>query len=368
MADSGFRLLIAGGKTGGHLFPGIAVAEAVKNLDPHAAILFVGTGSRFEIDALEPYGFDHSAIVSSGIKGKGILEKLKALASVPVSLVQAAWIIRGFRPDVVLGVGGYSSGPVVLTARLMGIKTALQEQNAIPGITNRILAHMVHTIFTAFEETSGFPVGGKVAWVGNPVRRVPVRTGIDLESVREPGEFTVLITGGSQGASSINRAVLEAISMLDNPQGFRFIHQTGKMDEESVALAYEALGLRARVKAFFQDMPRIQEQADLVICRAGAGTLSEITAKGKPSILIPFPYAADDHQRFNAMALVDQGAAVMILDRDLNGKILKQTLETLKNDPERLAAMAANAGRLSMPRAAETIASRCLDMGTCKGN
>jgi UDP-N-acetylglucosamine--N-acetylmuramyl-(pentapeptide) pyrophosphoryl-undecaprenol N-acetylglucosamine transferase len=367
-ADTGFRLMIAGGKTGGHLFPGIAVAQALLGMEPGAAVFFVGTGSAFETETLERYGFDHAAIVSSGIKGKGILGKITAAARIPVSLFQAGWLVRKFRPDLVLGVGGYSSGPVVLAARLLGIRTAIQEQNALPGVTNRILARFVHAIFTGFRETRGFPPEAAVEWVGNPVR-IP-------EGGREPvsgegaprGRFTVLVTGGSQGASSINRALVEALGLLESPGSYRFLHQTGVRDRETVALAYEALGLEATVRAFFHDLPVLQEQADLIVCRAGAGTLAEITAKGKPSVLVPYPFAADDHQRFNAMALEDKGAAVMILDRDLSGSVLARTLEDLRKDPARLAAMAAKAGALGMPGAAETIARRCLALGRPGGN
>jgi UDP-N-acetylglucosamine--N-acetylmuramyl-(pentapeptide) pyrophosphoryl-undecaprenol N-acetylglucosamine transferase len=362
--------MVAGGKTGGHLFPGIAVAEALKRRIPEAAIRFAGPGTRFELQALAPYGFEHTAIVSSGIKGKGILEKLKALARVPVSLVQAAWIVGRFRPDLVLGVGGYSSGPVVLAARLMGVKTAIQEQNSVPGITNRILSRIVHAIFTGFQETRGFPLDGRVVWTGNPVRRSlgSHGDGAGSEAGGGSGRFTVLVTGGSQGASSINRAVIEALPLLKDPGAFRFIHQTGDADEATVSLAYRSHGMEAVVRPFFQEMPALLAGADLVVCRAGAGTLAEITTSGRPSILVPYPHAADDHQRFNALALVDRGAAVMIEDRNLSGASLKQALETLKNDGEALATMAARSRELGMPAAAEVIADHCLALVMKRGN
>lgn len=360
MSNASVKILIAGGKTGGHLFPGIAVALALQEL-AGADILFVGTGSEFESATLDRYGFDHTCVTVSGIKGRGIWGKLTSGMKLPLSLCQAISILFRFRPDLVLGVGGYSSGPVVIAASLLGVKTAIQEQNSIPGMTNRILSRFADVIFTSFERTRGFEANPKVMYTGNPIRRqVPSvsQAGPDRQAHR----FTLLVTGGSQGAASINKAVLKAVSLLEHPDTMEIIHQTGPRDEAFVNEHYISLGIKATVGKFFHDMPELMAAADLIICRAGAGTLSEITCLGKPSILIPYPFAADDHQRFNAEALVDAGAAWMILDGDLSGEKLKTTIESARNHPEVLAAMAGAATQMGRPGADKTIARKCLEL------
>ena len=368
-------VLIAGGKTGGHLFPGIAIARALQRRESNTRILFVGTGGAFEVATLEREGFCHEAIVSYGIKGKSLVEKIASLARVPLSVVQAAKIIRRFAPDMVIGVGGYSSGPVVLAARLFNRKTAIHEQNTIPGITNRILSRFVHTVFTSFQNTRGLDGGKRVIFTGNPIRRAadaaePVAEpeALPKASKEDRDPFTLLVTGGSQGASSINRAVVRAVQeMARFDEELLVIHQTGQRDEKEVGRAYQAMGITAVVKGFFHDMPAQQARADLIICRAGAGTLAEITALGKPSILVPYPHAADDHQRFNAAALADHGAAVMILDRDLSGEALSKAVLSLKNNPERLARMAEAAMQSAKPGADETIADIIMAMAGFNG-
>ncbi len=359
------RIIIAGGKTGGHLFPGIAIAQALLRLEPDTGILFVGTDTPFEKQTLKQYGFDHKSIQVTGIKGKSIFSKAMALIKIPVSMVQVAWIFKSFKPNLVIGVGGYSSGPVVLAAWLFRIPGVIQEQNSIPGITNRLLAPFCRCIFTSFKETQGLSERETVLFTGNPIRRVE---GAVPETNLDPdGRFTLLVTGGSQGAASINRAFVDALNLLENRDRYFIIHQTGKTQEAEVQKAYSDLGIKAEVRAFFQDMPSLQAMADLVICRAGAGTLSEITAQGKPSILIPYPYAADDHQRFNAQAMADQGAAVMILDRDLDGQGLKNAIESLADNPDQLKAMAESARALAMENADDNIAVRCLELVREKG-
>ncbi|MFO7750618.1 MAG: undecaprenyldiphospho-muramoylpentapeptide beta-N-acetylglucosaminyltransferase [Desulfobacteraceae bacterium] len=368
-------VLIAGGKTGGHLFPGIAIARALQRREVNTRILFVGTGEAFEVAALEREGFCHEAIASYGIKGKRLVEKLASLAQVPLSVAQAAKIIGRFSPDMVIGVGGYSSGPVVLAARLLNRKTAIHEQNTIPGITNRILSRFVHTVFTSFQNTRGLAGGKRVVCTGNPIRKRADAAGPGAvpEALPEASKegrdfFTLLVTGGSQGASSINKAVVTAVQQMARSDKELFvIHQTGERDEKTVHRAYQAMGIKAVVKEFFHDMPAQQARADLIICRAGAGTLAEITALGKPSILVPYPHAADDHQRFNAVALADHGAAVMILDRDLSGNSMAEAIFSLKNNPQRLALMAEAAQRSAKPGADETIAEIIMAMAGFNG-
>lgn len=401
--NKNFKIIIAGGKTGGHLFPGIAIAQAVLRVKPDADILFVGTDAPFERGTLARYGFAHERISSAGIKGKGWGEKIRALLQIPLSLIQAAVIVRRFRPDIVVGVGGFSSGPVVLGARLCGVKTAIQEQNSIAGITNRILARFVHLIFTSFKETKGLMPSSRVIHTGNPIRRGEISlsdkggTDISLEDGKsffvdkkssatdaEYGEtkrFTILVTGGSQGARSINSAFLDALQLMKYRGQYQIIHQTGATDEKRVLMAYKEMrgdknsdnfeqpdnlweSEKISAKAFFNDMPKMQSIADLIICRAGAGTISEITAVGKASLLVPYPYAADDHQTYNAKSLADRGAAWMVPDHQLSGELLKERIEFAYTHPDELLKMAHRAKELGNPFADETIASICIKMAT----
>lgn len=353
------RIIIAGGKTGGHLFPGIAVAQALESADPGARILFVGTDAPFEVYTLKRYGYAHRTISARPVKGKSLLARAQALCLILVSLIQSLVLILGFRPGFVLGVGGFSSFALVLAAWTLRIPTAIQEQNTVPGITNRILSRFAGTIFTAFPATRYLPAS-KIRCVGNPIRQEPSKT-LD-EPLPEPGpeDFTVLITGGSQGASSLNRAAMEAAKHMDGTKGLFLIHQTGLGDEKEVKQTYAKLKIRTHSAAFFHDMGRIQNLADLAIARAGAGTLSELCIKGLPAVLVPFPHAADDHQTFNARALEDQGKALLIPDHELTGKKLARTILELKADPERLASMSRAMKSQAMPHGAEEIAEHII--------
>lgn len=367
--NSPFNLLIAGGKTGGHLFPGIATAEALRQLNPEANILFVGTDAPFEVQTLEKYGFAHKSIYSKPIKGKNPFGKLFSMAIILVSLIQSLILMKTVKPDFVLGVGGFSSFAVVVAAWIMGIPRAIQEQNAFPGLTNRKLAGFANLIFTSFENTRGWAGHPKVKYVGNPVRKTSAQeseTGIETEGSRQ-GRVTLLVTGGSQGAKSINTAFMDALTLMDGRDKLDIVHQTGIQDEAAIRQKYTDLKIRARVGAFFHDIPRIQKTADLAVTRAGAGIISELFVHGLPAILIPFPHAADDHQTFNAKALEEQGAAILIKDGDLNGNTLKQAIESLITDQKRLDLMSEKLRRLARPDAANTIADHILNFKGRKG-
>jgi UDP-N-acetylglucosamine--N-acetylmuramyl-(pentapeptide) pyrophosphoryl-undecaprenol N-acetylglucosamine transferase len=296
-------------------------------------------------------GFRLETITISGLKGSGRLKQLKSLLAVPKSLMEARRILQRFQPSVVVGVGGYSSGPPVLMAALMGIPAMLQEQNALPGLTNRLLARFVRKVATAFAECESH-FGQKTVLTGNPVRaefsQVPGRTG------RDP--FTLLVFGGSQGAQPINQSVVESLAIL-KPQfsDLRVIHQTGERDYQRVKQAYETMGIQTDVRPFFADMPRRFADADLLVCRAGATTLAEVTVAGKPSILVPFPYAADDHQRKNAEALAQAGAAEMILQKDLNGRTLAARIRYYAEHRDVLRDMEQKSRALGRPDATERI-------------
>ena len=350
------RLVIAGGGTGGHLFPGIAIAEEVLSRNDQSDVLFIGTGNSFERSVLGQKGFRLEAITIQGLKNRGILKQIKAFILLPSSLFASARMLKDFSPDLVLGVGGYSAGPVVAAAWLKGIKTALQEQNILPGITNRWLSRITDRLYLSFPKTKGMPLDDKTLLTGNPVRREFFTSIRSKQQTPKPGTvFTILVAGGSQGAHAINLAVKSAIGHLAHSERFHFIHQTGVVDESLMKAAYANSRAKSTVKAFFTDMAHQYMAADLIICRAGATTVAEVTALGKPVIFIPFPYAADDHQRMNAESLVQAGASEMIIEKDLKGNLLAKRIEHYAGAPEDLARMGEKATMLGRPNAARAI-------------
>ena len=380
MTDQKINILIAGGKTGGHLFPGIAIAQALKTENTNVKILFAGLGTEFETKVIKSFGFNHTKLYSRPIKGRNPLSLVFALAIIPVSIIQALLIIKRFKPNVVIGTGGYSSFAVVAGAWLAGISTAIQEQNTIPGLTNRMLSKIVNTIFLNFKETKLLSDKKGAIHTGNPVRKIEKTTvdgsNVDESDVDESSlskaidkeKFTLLISGGSQGASSINKALLEALSLMKNLNQYNIIHQTGINDEKQIQAQYSNLGIKnIIVKAFFNDLGFYQDMADLIISRAGAGTISEINLKGLPAILIPYPYAADDHQTSNARELEKIKAAIVISDKGLTGQVLKQHIESLKDNKDQLETMSKASLSMAMPDAEIKIAKKILNMTLKQG-
>ncbi len=361
----GQHIIIAGGKTGGHLFPGIATAQALQEIDPDVRILFVGTDAPFEINTLARYHFDHTSIVSRPIKGGSLMSKACACALVLISIIQAMYIILKFKADFILGVGGFSSFALVVAGRLLFRRTAIQEQNAIPGMTNRILSKIAHTLFISFEPTQGMSLNHKTILSGNPIRKrdgsVPSNAAKVLTQAA-PKDFIILVTGGSQGAASINRAFMDAMDMMEDTNALFIVHQTGQQDIEAVSKFYAARHFNADVRPFFHDMPAIQRRADLIISRAGAGAVSELSVLGKPAILVPFPHAADDHQTANAKTLVDKGAALMIADNELDGKTLFKMIQDLKTHPAKRQKMGNTIKSLARPDGAQRIARHILGL------
>ena len=348
-------MVIAGGGTGGHLYPGIAVARELERR-AGARVTFAGTARGLESRIIPREGFELDLIRSTGLKGKTLMTRLRGLALLPVSAVDAWQVVTRRRPAVVIGVGGYSSGPIVLAAVARRVPTLLMEQNAVPGLTNRLLARVVDAAAVTYEESVRF--FGTTAFVaGNPVRQeffkaIPVTSG---------GPVTVLIFGGSQGAHAINAAVAEAADVIAHAEiPIRVVHQTGDHDLEPVRDRYSRAGVVARVEPFFYEMFHEMAAADVVVCRAGATTLAEVCAAGRPSILVPLPTATDDHQRRNAEALVARGAAQVVDQRELTG--LVQAIVALAKDPERRRRMAMAARTMARPDAATVIASRALQL------
>jgi UDP-N-acetylglucosamine--N-acetylmuramyl-(pentapeptide) pyrophosphoryl-undecaprenol N-acetylglucosamine transferase len=326
------KVLIAAGGTGGHIYPGIAVAQEIMRRDPEAAVRFVGTARGLETKLVPKAGFDLSLIDSSGLKNVGLVARMKGVVILPKSFVSAGRVIVEFRPDVVVGAGGYVSGPVVMMAALMRRRTMVMESNALPGWTNRVLARFVNRAAVSFQQALPY-FRGKGVVTGNPVRReffeIPAKR-------REPGKLSLLIFGGSQGARAINEAMVAALPGLKSlPVELQIKHQTGPADLEKVKAGYAAVGWNgpAEVTSYIDNMMNDFAAADLVICRAGATTTAELIAAGKASIMIPFPQAADDHQRKNAEALEAAGAARMIVQQELSGERLIDEIRVFVLDP-----------------------------------
>jgi UDP-N-acetylglucosamine--N-acetylmuramyl-(pentapeptide) pyrophosphoryl-undecaprenol N-acetylglucosamine transferase len=354
-------MLVAGGGTGGHVFPGIALAEEVVTRHPGNDVVFVGTARGLEATVVPAAGFPIELIDVKGLKGKGLLDTVRNLLLLPLAFFQAVAVLRRWRPDVVVGVGGYASGPVVLAAWLMRIPTAVQEQNAIAGLTNRVLGKVVEAAFTAFPEAVRQFPRRKVHQLGNPIRKTLMDNYMHPRAPHDGPRL--LVFGGSQGAHALNMRVLEALPHLgDLREKLRIVHQTGAKDREYVEKGYRAVGFAADVREFISDMSAAYADADLVVCRAGATTLAELTVCKKPSILVPFPAAADNHQLQNALSLVSAGAATMIEERDLTGEVLAREIGAILSSPERLEAMSRAAGRLGAPAAAKEIAAVCTEL------
>jgi UDP-N-acetylglucosamine--N-acetylmuramyl-(pentapeptide) pyrophosphoryl-undecaprenol N-acetylglucosamine transferase len=356
-----WRVIVAGGGTGGHLYPGIAVARQLMADAPGTTVTFAGTARGLEARVVPREGFELDVIRSGGLKGKSMGARARGAGLLPLSALDAWRVLSRRRPQLVIGVGGYSSGPVVALAALRGIPTLLLEQNAVPGLTNRLLAPLVRAAAVTYESTLPF-FRGKGFLAGNPVRAEFLREPADHRVDDAPGAaLRVLIFGGSQGAHAINVACVEAAPKLAaSPTPLAITHQTGERDLAMVREGYARAGLSARVEPFLYAMDREMNDADLVVARAGATTLAELTASGKPSVLIPLPTATDDHQRKNAEVLARAGAAEVIDQRDLSGNRLAVRIMALAADAGGRARMREAARTLARPEAARAIAARAI--------
>ena len=353
------RIMVAGGGTGGHLFPGLAVVEELRRRVPGLEVKFVGTARGIEARILPKRGEALELLDVTPLKGQGLGARFKSFARIPTAMKGASSLMRDFDPDLVLGVGGYASGPALLAASLSGRPTALLEQNAYVGMTNRILARFVDRAYIAFEQTEEVFGKSKSRLTGNPVRHEFVehaRLAIADPEGFESRARTVLVLGGSQGARKLNEDVPRALAEagLAN-RGLEIVHQTGESMRDEVEATYRELGIRARVVTFIDEIARAYSNAALVVARAGATTLAELCAIGRPSILIPFPFAADDHQAKNAKALEEQGASICIRESDLEVDALGTLIGGLLDDPSRRQAMACAARDHGRPDAAAAI-------------
>ena len=337
------KIIIAGGGTGGHIFPALAVARKLQETIANVSITFVGTVRGIESKIIPKEGYEIRFIRSEGLVGKDPVSTIRSVSRVPSSLMDSRRILKEINPDLVMGVGGYSSGPVVLCARLMGIPTFIHEQNTLPGLTNKLLGKFVDTVAVTYHESMKYFSPEKTYLTGNPVREDILKgdrsRGCKTFSL-DKERFTIFIFGGSSGAHNINHAVGDALVYLEQfRENIQFLHQTGEKDFDAVKEIYSSKGFKGTVLPFAYEMADAYAVADLIISRAGATTLAELTACGKASILVPYPHAAGNHQEINARKLWDVGAAQMILDSELNGKTLADMIRYLLEDPEAIGEM-----------------------------
>ncbi len=353
------KLIIAGGGTGGHVFPAIAVAEALQKIDPNAKITFIGTKRGIEKTAVPKAGYAIEFIIVSGIKGRSFIKKLRAFIEIPFAIFSSIRILRQIKPDALLGVGGYASGPSLLAAWLLGIPTAILEPNSIPGFANRILGIFARRIFGAFHQTGRYFCTKRFVVVGGPLRQefaIKVKP-----NQKESDKFQLLVVGGSLGAKALNDVLPKALAILSHSHfTLQVIHQTGSSDFARVQQAYQDLPLQADVRPFIYNMAETYAAADLIICRSGAGTCAEITAMGLPSILVPFPHAIYDHQTENARELVEAGAAILLPQAEMIPERLSQEILMLMQIPGHLKKMREAALSLGKIDAAEKIAHSAL--------
>lgn len=344
------RAILAGGGTGGHVIPALAIADELKK-NYAAEVLFIGTARGIENRLVPAAGYPLQLVRVGALKNVSLMTRAKTAFDLPRALWDASRMLNEFAPDVVIGVGGYASGPAMLAAVLKYIPTLAFEPNVVPGFANRMVARFVTAAAVHFEETAKYFRHAEVTGV-------PVRQAFFEISAKPTAPPTLLVFGGSQGAHAINEAMIRCLPELRRQSpGVHIIHQTGERDYNDALAAYVSLGASAQVFKFIEDMPAAFARADLLVCRSGASTVAEITAAGKTAIFVPFPRAADDHQRVNAEALAREGAAVVVEESKLEGVWLAETIAALLNDPPRLRQMSAAARALAHPYAARDIAA-----------
>jgi UDP-N-acetylglucosamine--N-acetylmuramyl-(pentapeptide) pyrophosphoryl-undecaprenol N-acetylglucosamine transferase len=364
--DDNMRIVISGGGTGGHIFPAICIANAIKSLHPDAEILFVGALGRMEMQRVPAAGYKIIGLPICGFDRKNLLNNIKVLFKIWKSQRMAKEIIKNFKPMVAVGVGGYASGPMLNQAAKMGIPCLIQEQNSYAGVTNKLLAKKANRICVAYDDMERFFPADKIIKTGNPVRQSLLDTKISKEdAIRsfglDPAKKTILLVGGSLGARTINESVLQHLDLVSQ-SGIQFIWQTGKYYSEQIA---EELKNKKPdnliVTDFISDMGTAYKAADLVISRAGASSISEFCLIGKPVILVPSPNVAEDHQTKNAMALVNKQAAVFVKDSEAPGILLDKAIELVK-DNEKLKNLSENILQLALPDSADIIAKEVIKM------
>lgn len=353
------RLVVTGGGTGGHLFPGLALAKAMQQAVPQTEVLFIGTSRALDQQVLGEANMEAMVLNCSGLKGTTVFEKARSLIQQPAAVLTAIKILRRFKADLVFAVGGYVTGPVMVAAKILGIPVCIHEQNSVPGLANRLAGRIADTICTSIPCGDTFPAA-KVVQTGNPVRQEILEIAVASKVWQKP--LTLLVLGGSQGAHKINVLFLEAVrELVGNGHRFHVIHQTGQQDYEMVASAYGDLDVMVDVQPFFKDMAKLYNRAHFVVSRAGATTLAELAVAGLPAVLIPYPYAADNHQQTNAEFYAKGGGCLIRQQETLSGEELAKLLQNLLLKPEEeLCAMAANMREMGVPEATDRIVEQCL--------
>jgi UDP-N-acetylglucosamine--N-acetylmuramyl-(pentapeptide) pyrophosphoryl-undecaprenol N-acetylglucosamine transferase len=355
------RIAIVAGGTGGHLYPGVAVAQELKRWVPRAKVMFIGSKGGLEHSILRREGYICYDITASGLARRQWREQVVSLTHLLRGFGESIHILRRTQPRAVLGLGSYVAAPVVAAACILGIPRLIHEQNVVPGLANRLLGRLVERVAVSYRESLPYFPKGKAVVTGNPVR--PAIWQLRGRKHEPNGRFHLLVFGGSQGAHRLNVAMLEALPHLADVLDLLWIvHQTGRNDYAMVQAAYADNGYPGVVHAYMEDMAAEYGAADLAICRAGATTIAELTAAGKAAILVPFPYAANNHQEHNAHTLAAMGAAAVIADRDLSGSLLAERTRYYLQHPEEIAQMAARGLALGKPDAAMRVAHLCLEL------
>jgi UDP-N-acetylglucosamine--N-acetylmuramyl-(pentapeptide) pyrophosphoryl-undecaprenol N-acetylglucosamine transferase len=365
------KVLVAGGGTGGHIYPAVAVIESLKALSASVEVVFVGTGRGLETGIVPSLGYRMYKIVARPLpreKGPGFI--LPALLAA-VGLIQSIFVLMRERPDAVIGTGGYASGPCVLAASLAGTPTLFIEPNRVPGRTTMLLSRFVDEVALGFQEcVRHFRKGTNLRVTGVPVRPGLLEIGRQSGAGRfelDPGRRTVFVFGGSRGASSINKAIVDAVPALGERNDLQFIIQTGAADYDYVSRLLGGAAIPCRVYPYIEDIGYAYAASDLVVSRAGAVTIAELTARGLPAVLVPYPYATGRHQDSNALGLAEKEAAVVIDDKDLSGKRLAETIDYVISDPERLARMSGASRQMGKPEASGQIAMRLVELARRQG-
>jgi UDP-N-acetylglucosamine--N-acetylmuramyl-(pentapeptide) pyrophosphoryl-undecaprenol N-acetylglucosamine transferase len=361
----GLRVVVAGGGTGGHLYPGIAIAEAFLARSSDTEVRFLGAKSGIESRVLPKEGWDALFLDMARIRGGGFIVALKGILKVPVAVARSIGYFREFRPDLVVGVGGYASGAAMIAAFLLGIPRVVQEQNAVPGMTNRVAGKIADRVYTSFPSAEPHFPTKRVRCLGNPIRAAIREALMGAHGATETPTSVrnVLVFGGSQGARFLNQEIPSLLHALTQKgQSLRIVHQTGVREEEETRARYVALGVEAEVLPYVDDMAARYSWADLAICRAGASTLAELTAVGLPSLLVPFPYAANDHQTANARAISEAGGGITVPQETWDEAGLANQLASLFGDGSAMENMAAEAREQGRPQAAAAIAEDCVEL------
>lgn len=363
------RVILAGGGTGGHIFPGIAVAEELKLQDAASEPLFVVNRDWEGLDAITYYGFPYRTVTAGKWNPRSLLKWVSTGFQLAVGFFESLLVIRNFKPDVVAGLGGYASVPLVLAGIVCGKKSVIQEQNYIPGLANKFLSRFVNEIEVSFPETKKFLKFSNVYVTGNPVRK-SILTGSRLRGVESLGlekdKLNLVIFGGSHGAHKMNMAVSEVLREFQEDSAlvaaWQVIHITGRRDYPAIVRKYGSLPVRTYVFPFIEGMENVYNAADLIVCRAGGGTIAEVVAKGIPAVYVPYPWARDNHQEFNARWVCERGGGVLVKDGEVESKLEKVVVDLMKNREKR-EKMAAGSMKLGRPEAARKVAERMLALG-----